>query len=276
MTLKDLMTTIRKEFPEITTGDASLILSDILDIPKLELLLRGNRETTPEETAETLRAFQRRTKGEPIQYITGKAYFRNLALKVGPGVLIPRPETETMVDIAIEVAPPNPKICDLGTGSGAVAIAMATEIKGASVAAVDISPKALEYTRKNIYENNAENIRTIQADLLKPFKKNQFDIITANLPYVSDCLFEQLPREVREFEPETALRAKENGLELIRKTAETAPPILNPNGTVIFEISPEQTNDTLEILKSARFEETEIRKDLAGKNRFAMGKLTRH
>lgn len=258
-------------FPEVSAEDAAILLSEILEIPRLDLRLRGNRALLPAETAAVHGAFQRRAAGEPIQYITGKAYFRNLVLEVGPGVLIPRPETETMVEIAIRLAPPNPKICDLGTGSGAVAIALATEIDGAEVAAVDISPESLEYAERNKHRNHAENLRLLQGDLFEPLAGEKFDVLTANLPYISDDFMERLPREVRGFEPETALAGGADGLDYVRRAAENAPRSLRNGGSAVFEISPEQAEATLEILRSAGFAEASVEKDLTGRERFAVG-----
>jgi len=271
--LKKLMDDLSGRFPELAEGDIELLASEHLGIPRLDIYLRGDRGITAAEVETLERLCERRLAGEPLQYILGKAWFRNLTLKVGPGVLIPRPETEVMVDLAIALAPPKPKICDLGTGSGAVAIALATEINDAEVAAVDISPNALKYAELNKTANSAENLKLFHGDLFEPLGSATFNVVTANLPYVSPALFEKLPREVRGFEPESALLAGTDGLDLIRRAAREAFERILPNGAAIFEISPEQADSALSLLDSAGFAETWIETDLTGRKRFAIGKL---
>ena len=210
---------------------------------------------------------QRRAAGEPLQYLLGSAPFRNLMLKVDPRVLIPRPETELLAQWIIDRAPGNGSILDLGCGSGAIAIAVATERPDLHVTAIDVSRDALDVAGENASIYKVKNIEFIHSYLFDAIPLVKFDIIGANLPYVTDEEFPLLDREVRDFEPRLALTAPENGMALIRKTIENLPHHLLPGGSAIFELSPPQAGITAGLLENAGFK-TAILRDLCNRERF--------
>ena len=278
MKLAAFLQSIQAEYPSVSRDDSEAIVSEVLRIPKLELYLHKDKALTKSEITEIDLMLFNRAEHEPLQYIFGKTYFRNLTLEVGKGVLIPRPETELLVDHALSIIKdiPIPEICDLGSGSGAIALAIASESPNAAIKGIDISRDALRYAEKNKLKNKIGNVDFLYGDLLSPFEKSdpprQFHLITANLPYVSKSLFDQLPKEVHDFEPELALLSGDDGLDLIRKTANNAKSHLYSGGHIIFEFSPEQEDLMLELLKLNGYTDIKIELDLNKRARFAIAK----
>ena len=279
MILSDFLKTVKTDYPSLSKNDIELIISEVLSLPRPELILKQGRELTKAEIAQIDLMLFSRAEHEPLQYIFGKTCFRHLDLEVGEGVLIPRPETEVLVDLAIKLirSISAPEICDLGTGSGAIALALASEITESSVKGIDISRDALKYAEKNKLLNKIGNADFIYGELFSPFEKlgipRKFHLITANLPYVSDELMKTLPREIREFEPELALSGGEDGLDIIRTTAEKAKLHLYPGGAIIFEFSPEQQAKMVEILSENGYTDIKIEDDLTNRARFATARL---
>jgi release factor glutamine methyltransferase len=279
MKLEDFLLSIQTAYPSVSKSDAEAIASEVLRIAKVDLFLHKNQDLTKSEITEIDLMLFNRAENEPLQYIFGKAHFRNLVLEVGKGVLIPRPETELLVDLALSLIKDitNPEVCDLGTGSGAIALSIASESKDSTIKGIDISRDALKYAEKNKLKNKIGNADFLFGDLLSPFSKSdsprKFHLITANLPYVSDKLYQELPSEVRLFEPETALVSGVDGLDLIRKTATDATKHLYPNGHIIFEFSPEQQDAIRELLKNNNYKNVRIEKDLNNRARFAIGQI---
>jgi len=279
MKLEDFLLSIQTEYPSVSKDDAEAIVSEVLRIVKLDLYLHKSKELTKSEITEIDLMLFNRAENEPIQYIFGETHFRNLILEVGKGVLIPRPETELLVDFALTIIKDiaNPEVCDLGTGSGAIALAIASESVNSNIKGIDISRDALQYAEKNKLKNKIGNADFLFGDLLSPFEKmespRKFHLITANLPYVSNQLYRELPSEVRSFEPEIALVSGEDGLDLIRKTAKLAKQHLYPNGYIIFEFSPEQHGDMLELLENNSYRNIRVEKDLNNRARFAIGQI---
>ncbi len=227
----------------------------------------AEESASPQQALENAR---RRADGVPLQYLLGSAPFRYLMLKSDPRALIPRPETETLAQWLIDRTPANGKVLDLGTGSGAIALAVATERPDTAVTAVDISADALALAQENAKLCKAENVSFIQSDLFSALQGCRFDSIGANLPYVTDEEYASLAPEVRNFEPRLALTAPENGLLLIRKTIENIASFLNPGGHAIFELSPEQAPAAMEMLRQAGLDAA-IMQDLCGRDRFVTG-----
>ncbi len=272
-TLEKHLESLLAQCDGVSLDDAKRLAANALGITFTDFHFERDRHLTREEAGTIAEKISRRAASEPLQYIEGKVFFRHLQLVVGPGVLIPRPETEIMVDLAINLAPPKPLACDLGTGSGAVAIALATEIPDSEVIGVDISPKALAFARINKTANHADNLELRQGDLFEPVPDQRFDIVTANLPYVPNAVLAELPREIREFEPETALRGGADGLDIIKRAISEAPDHLYPGGIVILEISPEQADPVLSLLQDTGFENVEMKQDLNRLDRFAVGAI---
>jgi release factor glutamine methyltransferase len=216
---------------------------------------------------------ERRRKGEPIQYITGEAEFYGLPFRVTSDVLVPRPETEHLVEKVIELAPlfRKPRIVDVGTGSGAIAIALAHEWAKAAVTAIDISETALKVARDNaVRVGFADRIRFLQGDLLSPVIGEQFEFVVSNPPYVSIADRASLAVEVRDHEPEVALFAGEDGLDIYRRLIPAAIAALIPGGYVVLEIGHGQQFDIHRLLTTAESKNIEFISDLKGIPRVAV------
>lgn len=236
--------------------EAANLLSEILDISNSELAFRkaSGRVVSDDETAVVSAALARRIKHEPLQYITGRAYFRDIVLEVNPDVLIPRFETELLVDRVVKNAPREAKMLDIGTGSGAIAVSCAFERSDLDVLALDVSAAALETARRNAEKYQLKNIRFLKSDLFSGLACDEkFDVIAANLPYVTFDEYAVLQPEVKEFEPQLALTAHDEGLALIYKVCRELDLRLNSGGFAIFEMSPHQTAEVAELLESYGF-----------------------
>lgn len=269
----------------IDHGEARLRAAGI-DTPRLdaELLLAAAAGTTrsqivaglvePNGSIRTYEAWlKRRINREPLAYITGHQGFRRIVLRVDDRVLIPRPETELLVAVVKVDRPCG--ILDLATGSGAVALALADELPDATITATDISPAALEVARVNACELGAsDRVNFIQSDLLDSVD-GVFDAIAANLPYVEAADIDHLQPEVSVFEPRLALDGGADGLDLVRRLAETAPAQLKPGGMLALEIGAGQALETEQILRQAGFVETERHEDLSGIERVVSGRTPR-
>jgi release factor glutamine methyltransferase len=215
----------------------------------------------------------RRCAGEPLQYILGTVDFLGLTLKIGPGVLIPRPETEYLAEIAIEIDRSDGEICDVCTGSGAIALALAAAHPDTPVTGIDISEKALEYARKNREICELRNLRLIQSDLFTALKPApRFSLITANPPYIAPDEFETLPADVRDYEPREALLAEDRGLAIIRRLFDQARRFLLPGGHILCEIGETQHRDVLRIMQEFGYTEPRIEKDLVDRYRIAVAR----
>lgn len=250
--------------------EAANLLSEILDLSNSELAYcKASGKTLGEEQTALLEAaLKRRIDREPLQYISGKAYFRDLVLEVNPSVLIPRFETEILVDHVIKKAPVGASVLDIGTGSGAIAIACATERKDFNVLAVDVSAPALETARRNAAKYKTDNLVFLESDLFSSVDpERKFDVIAANLPYVTFDEYEALQPEVKAFEPQLALTAPSEGLELISKVCYQLDERLKNGGFAIFEMSPHQTAKVAELLNNLGFEASVI-SDYTSRERF--------
>lgn len=211
----------------------------------------------------------RRKKREPIQYIIGKAFFYNSEFTVTPAVLIPRPETEIMVEKLIEILPPDGVMADIGCGSGCIGISVALERPDVQVYAFDVSPDALQIARLNAHNLNVSNIRFIQSDLLLNCPADlKFDAVGANLPYVPFDDYYTAQSEVREYEPQLALTADDNGLEIILRCVSQLPPFMKNNGHVFFEIDPSQDVRLSDFMTQNNWHNVKIIKDYTGRSRF--------
>lgn len=247
--------------------EAEIILSTLLGVNRQELYAREQAEIPPEQLDEIIK---RRLAREPLQYILGEAYFMNLTLEVAPGVLIPRPETELLVEWVCQNAPQGARICDLGTGSGAIALAVAAERPDVKVTAFEISPAAAETAERNRKRYQLDNVAIVISDLLAT-ATGRFDVIAANLPYISDNEYETLQPEVKNHEPRIALTSGPDGLDLIRRAVAAAPNYLKSGGFLILELGASQAAAVLPLLK--HFEDCKIIKDYNNQNRHIHAKL---
>ncbi|OJX74860.1 peptide chain release factor N(5)-glutamine methyltransferase [Leifsonia sp. 71-9] len=225
--------------PEV---DAELLVGHVFGVSRgrvQALTVMGS--SVEAQDAERVRELtERRAAREPLQHITGRAAFRSLELAVGPGVFVPRPETEQVAQFAIDalrsVPTAEPVAVDLGTGSGAIALALATEVPHARVFAVENSPEAFVWTRRNVDEVGATNLRPVFIDLADalPELDGTVDVVISNPPYVPDAAIPRDP-EVRLFDPAAALYGGEDGLDVVRVISRVAQRLLHPGGTLVLE-----------------------------------------
>ena len=223
------------------TRDAELLLLHTLQVPRTTLIAYADRELAPGQQSLYENNLGRRLQHEPIQYITGQQEFYGLTLKVAPAVLIPRPETEHLVETVLKLLSTNEplKIADIGTGSGAIAIALAVHLPHAEITALDISTEALTVAAANAHVHNvADHIRFLQSDLLSALdhEAGTLDAIVSNPPYVPGTDRDTLHPQVRDHEPAAALFAGETGLDIYRRLIPQAYNALKPNGLLGLEI----------------------------------------
>ena len=224
------------------TVDAELLVGHVLGAGRGRIqALAVMDASVPAEQASTVRALvRRRATREPLQHITGRAPFRSLELLVGPGVFVPRPETELLAQLAIDTlraaAEPEPIAVDLGTGSGAVAIAMATEVPHARVFAVERSADAYDWARRNVEESGARNLELVLGDLANAFPEldGRAAVVASNPPYVPNDAIPRDP-EVRLFDPPAALYGGEDGLDVVRVLSRRALRLVRPGGLLAIE-----------------------------------------
>ena len=234
-------------------ADATWLLCHVLDTDRSDLLTRitFDEELTPEQLESFASAIARREKREPLQHITGLAAFRSLELKVGPGVFVPRPETEQVVQYAIDYLrqlPASGKAIDLGTGSGAIAIAIAKEVPQTKVYAVELSESAHRYAAENIAANSVSvelrlgAMQEVVADLIW-----QLDVVISNPPYIPDAAIPIDP-EVRDYDPQLALYGGEDGLDVIRDISGLGAALLRKGGLLVLEHADGQSEAICELL----------------------------
>ena len=233
-------------------------------------------ETQEIEASVQVRAFElaaRRAGGEPLQYVTGVAGFRRLELAVGPGVFIPRPETEGVAGRVIEKLPENGIAVEIGTGSGAIALAIADERPAARVIGTDISDDALEWARLNrdVLGLDVELIRCDLFEALPNDLRGSVDVVVANPPYISEHERNALPKEVVDHEPGVALFASRDGLEIFERIAVGARGWLRPGGSFLSEIGDRQGTTVTRLLEFLGYSNVVIRPDLVGRPRIAEG-----
>jgi release factor glutamine methyltransferase len=245
--------------------DSELIISFFLKLNRLELNLHTIDEISFKQQNTIENAVIRRTRFEPIQYILGETEFYGLKIKVDNSVLIPRPETEYLVEKIIKENEIPNCILEIGTGSGCIAIALKKHFSNSNITATDISELALKIANKNA-ENNSMQIKFQQSDLFENIS-GKFDIIVSNPPYITKDEYDNLPEEILNFEPEKALLAEDKGLFFYKKILSQAKEFLKKNGKIYFEIGHEQGQKVKEIALDAGFNEIEIVKDLNGFDR---------
>ncbi len=266
----------KSEFAEsgYTEVDAELLLAHVLGITRMDLhnsvtvdKVLENIENIEEVVEEFEILCARRLGGEPVQYITGVAYFCDMELHVGPGVLIPRPETELLVENVIpHLAALNRQtsVIDLGSGSGALAIAIASKVPSAQVIAVENDPQALLWLRKNIEANNVD-VRIVADDVTDALIGVKADLVVANPPYVPND--EDLPFEVKNYEPHVALFGGRNGMEVPRKFIAAASRLLKDEGILVMEHGEGQTAEINEALQND-FTDIRVHNDLNNRPRW--------
>ncbi|KRC58794.1 protein-(glutamine-N5) methyltransferase, release factor-specific [Agromyces sp. Root81] len=257
--------------PEV---DAELLIGHVLGLSRgaVQARMVVGGEVSEADAAALAVLIARRAQREPLQHITGRAAFRNLELRVGPGVFVPRPETEQVAQLAIDAlasaAEPEPIAIDLGTGSGAIAIALATEVPHAKVWAVENSPAAFVWTRRNVDEVAAPNLELVFGDLAEalPELDGRVAVVVSNPPYVP---LSEVPRdpEVRLYDPEHALYGGADGLDVVRVLSRRALALLRPGGVLVIEHGEEQSAAIAAVLAADGWRAIAHHRDLTTRDR---------
>jgi release factor glutamine methyltransferase len=264
-----------KQIPE-SRLTAELLLAGSLELKRLDLYLQFERPLRSEELAGFKARLLRRVKREPLQYIEGEAVFRELTLRVDPRVLIPRPETELLVEEVLRWAAAKDALTalDVGTGSGAIALCLAREGGFARVVATDLSAGALELARENAGRLGlAGAVEFREGSVYEPVAGERFDVIVSNPPYIAPAERAQLAPEVVDWEPHAALFGGTDGLDVIRTLVDGAADHLRPGGLLALEIGAAQGAAVQELLeRTAAFAAVSVKQDFAGRDRFVLAR----
>ncbi len=252
--------------------NAELLLARSMRLSREELYIRLHGQVMEEEIKTLEGLIRRRASGEPLQYILGHQEFWSIDLKVDPRVLIPRPETERLVEESLSIlakisSKKIPSVLELGTGSGAIAISLAKEVKNIFLVATDLSGDALMVAKENAKQAGvSDKIGFVKGDLLNPFHPGEtFDLILSNPPYISDSEISDLSREVRDHEPLIALNGGKDGLEFYRKLISQVPSYLEKEGWFLLEVGSNQASSVSEMVEAGGgFQRPERVKDLSG------------
>jgi release factor glutamine methyltransferase len=286
-TVRDLMNvSIRylqeKGFSECRLS-VELLLAFVLKIPRIQLYTGFDRPIQLEELEQFRSLFERRLRYEPVQYITGESNFMGLRFAVVTGVLIPRPETETLVEqltIQCKNLPKDEKIFlfEVGTGSGSIAISIAKYIPNIEIVTIDTNEKALEIAKQNAERYNVEKrIEFLQLDIFSEidrFFTQRFHFVISNPPYIAEEEWDTLQPEIRLFEPKEALVAKDNGLAFLKRIILLAPYLLITDGKVFLEVGYNQAEEVSNFMEANGYNETRSIHDLQGVKRVVSGSVT--
>lgn len=255
--------------------DVELLLGRVLRLDRIGLIMQSERPLAPSELTTFRELFKRRRAGEPVAYLLGEREFYGISLRVDARVLIPRPDSERLVEVALERTRARSMrgfALDLCTGSGCVAIAFARHRPTWSVTASDISEAALAVATENAHRTGAiRNVRLVQGSLFESVPGERFDLVTANPPYIATAELAELPVDVRDFEPHLALDGGADGLELVRQIAAHALSQLTAGGVLAMEIGADQAAATLGIFQAHGYQELQLARDLGGRDRVVSG-----
>lgn len=258
-------------------NEAEILVGHFLKMRRSDLYAGLDRPVTISQATEMDKMVASRCSGRPLQYITGVQAFRKLALKVGRGVLVPRPETEMLVERCLELLQgvEAPKVVDIGTGSGAIALSLATERPDCHVWATEISEDALTWAERNLEQTGLTNVELLFGDLFEPLpepEKGKLNLIVSNPPYLSQDEFSRAPVEVRDHEPEMALLSGDKGMATCIHIIREAHQWLTPGGRLVLETAGTEQWKDLKIFLARRYDEVQITNDLAGRPRFVEGR----
>lgn len=274
MTYRELWRTLE---PLYGNGEARAVTDYVLDVcfglSKADILCGAVEEMTAEKTAELNKIFNRLTEGEPVQYVLGRAEFSGRWFNVRPGVLIPRPETEELCAwiTADSKASASPKVLDIGTGSGCIAITLQLDMPESKVTAWDISADALDVARENAQQLGA-NVNFVKQDALNAKPEGEWDVIVSNPPYICEKEKKDMAVNVLEHEPHTALFVPDaDPLLFYRAITRLAVQTLSKGGRLYFEINPIYADDTCRMMRAEGMTAVELRSDMYGKQRMAKG-----
>lgn len=259
--------------PPIDPLEARILLGHALGLSRVQLITRSEHVLTAQEALRLENLLSRRLAGEPVAYLIGEREFYGLPFAVTPDVLIPRPETELLVELAIEKLPPGGRVLDLGTGSGAIAVALARHRPDAQVSALDASAAALELARRNAQRNGVQ-IEFLRSDWyanLGHMKDTSFDLVVSNPPYIVAGDRHLSQGDLR-FEPLDALTDHDDGLSALRAIVAGAPAHLAPGGWLLMEHGYDQAGAVRGLLDEAGFDQVQSWHDLAGIERASGGR----
>jgi len=252
--------------------EAELLLAATLDLDRVGLYVNFERPLDASELASYRQQVQRRAQREPVQYILGETEFWSLTLHVGPAVLIPRADTEVLVEEALTRLEGPARVLDVGTGSGAIAVALAHEKTETTVTALDCSEAALEIARANAERNGVADRLTCVTGDLADLPLGPFEMVVSNPPYIPSADCEELMPEVRDHEPRLALDGGVDGLTAYRQLAAQAGKILVPGGWLLVEVGIDQAADVGALFEAAGLTDIKYRDDYSGIPRVVMGK----
>ncbi|HMH51814.1 MAG TPA: peptide chain release factor N(5)-glutamine methyltransferase [Candidatus Acidoferrum sp.] len=275
--LDDAVARLSRAGIESARVDAEWLLAAALGVTRGRLVAVVDQAVNDEITERYETWIQRRAEREPLQYILGTQAFRDLTIRVGPSVLVPRPETEMLVSWALELLPPigtKPLVLDVGTGSGCIACALASERPDVRVIALDASAPAAALARENVRAIGlADRITVSVSDLFEGLVPVRADLIVSNPPYVPGAVIDTLAPEITEHEPRAALDGGPDGLRVIRRLVTEAPKWLRPGAPLVLEtFGDEQVGRAEDVLRAAGFDDVSTRRDLAGITRFVCGR----
>lgn len=255
----------RKAVPEARL-EAEVLLAFALGKPRIHLYTGFDQPLVAAEIDAYRRLLTRRAAGEPTAYLTGEKEFWSMSFLVDARVLIPRPDTERLVEAAAQRG--GRRVLEIGTGSGAVALALARELPDARIVATDLSADALEVARANAHRHGlAERVRFAQGDLFAPVAGERFDLVVSNPPYVPHLDIPRLQPEIAYHEPRIALDGGPDGLAILRRLVAEAPAHLEPGGWLLSEMGDGQAPAVVALAEAAGFEAIEVLRDLAGRPR---------
>ncbi|KFI05186.1 peptide chain release factor N(5)-glutamine methyltransferase [Massilia sp. BSC265] len=270
-TIRQLLAAVPRSLP-LDPLENRILLCHALGVSRVALITQSERALTDDEAARLDALVQRRLGGEPIAYIVGEREFFGLPFRVGPGVLIPRPDTELIVELSLERLPPGGRLLDMGTGSGAIAVACAHSRRDASVTALDLSEEALAIARANAAANGV-TVRFLQSDWFSAVKHEGFELIASNPPYIA-AGDEHLSQGDLRFEPVGALTDHADGLSALRTIIAGAPDHLTPGGWLLLEHGYDQAEAVRGLLAARGFLDVQSWRDLAGIERVSGGRIS--
>lgn len=255
--------------------DVELLLGHVLGLDRIGLIMHAERPLSPAELAQFRELFKRRRAGEPVAYLLGTREFYGLTLRVDSRVLVPRPDSERLVEVALErtrARNMSGSALDLCTGSGCIAIAFARQRPTWDVTASDVSEDALSVARDNAHRTGAiRNLRLRQGSLFEAVPGERFDLVTGNPPYIPSPDIAGLPADVRDFEPHLALDGGADGLDLVRRIAAQAPAFLQPGGVLALEIQFDQGERASDLFREHGYQDVQVARDLGGRDRVVSG-----
>lgn len=265
MVISELVREVAGNITDNARFEAELIVMSVMNIDRTKMILGGNENVSEEEYQQITEIIKRRKNGEPLQYILGETEFMSLDFYVEEGVLIPRSDTEILVETVMDLVDDNDEILDICTGSGCIGISLAKYAKDSRVTLADISKGALETAKRNAVKNGVK-VEAVQLDILQEIPEGKFDIVVSNPPYIETEVVKGLDSTVKDYEPITALDGGEDGLIFYRRITEIAPQLLNDGGMLAYEIGYNQGESVSKIVKAV-FGNVRIIKDYCNNDR---------